>query len=578
MRNGQTKNNSKRNVKRQAATELKLRERIAELEQTLGAIRRGDVDALVIKVPEGERVFLLQGAEHPYRVLVETINEGAATLDEQGAVLYANSRFAEFVGLSLDKFIGTQLRDYVSAGEKPKLDALLESGTHGVAKGEIALALNATQNRRIRLSLSPVKDADLQTICAVASDLTELTDATEALKTNEEALRQLSSRLLELQDEERRRIARDLHDITGQKLALQCIALSRMTRLLAPKASEEVRESIAQCLEITNQISEEIRTLSYLLHPPLLDELGLPSAVKWYAQGFQKRTGIQVDVDISRELPRLRPDAEVALFRVVQESLVNVHRYSGSATTYVRIRKERDQLKLEIGDFGKGMQLEKSKTVKADLAPPGVGIQGMRQRIRQFSGRLDIVSRVGKGTVVTASLPVRELQLQMEEKTPSPELAAPRESQREESDSHRRILIADDHELLRRGIHSMLENETDLRVCGEAIDGIDAVKKTLELGPDLVILDVNMPGLNGLAAVRQILRARPETRILIFTVHDSDQTVHESFLAGAHGYLSKGKAGRDLIGAVRTLLAGEKFFPTIKAKNERNITKPVFLQ
>jgi DNA-binding NarL/FixJ family response regulator len=118
----------------------------------------------------------------------------------------------------------------------------------------------------------------------------------------------------------------------------------------------------------------------------------------------------------------------------------------------------------------------------------------------------------------------------------------------------------------------MLENEADLQVCGEAIDGIDAVEKTLALNPDLVILDINMPSLNGLAVVRQILRARPETRILIFTVHESEQTVQESFLAGAHGFLSKGKAGRDLIDAVKAVAAGEQFYPNIKRKVPATVT------
>lgn len=559
MKNARTNGSSRQRSDDRQSAYRALQGRVAELEQVLGAIRHGEVDALVVKVPEGERVFLLQGAEHPYRVLVETINEGAAALDGQGTILYANSRFAQFAGVPLEKFIGTQLHEYVSPGELSKLQALLDRSARTSAKGEIELAHKSGEKRLIRLSLSPVKDADLQTVCAVATDLSELADANEALKTNEEALRQLSTRLLELQDEERRRIARDLHDITGQKLALQCIALSRMTRLLAPTANEEARESIAQCLELTNQISEEIRTLSYLLHPPLLDELGLPSAVKWYAQGFEKRTAIHVDVDIVPDLPRLRPDAEVALFRVVQESLTNVHRYSGSPTAYVRVRREQDDFKLEVGDFGKGMQVEKSKAPSGELAPLGVGIQGMQQRIRQLSGRLEVLSELGKGTLVIASLPIPGLCLAADESSPVSNVEKTEKSSRGKTSLPRRILIADDHELLRRGVRSMLENEADFQVCGEATDGIDAVEKSIKLKPDLVILDVNMPSLNGLAAVRQILRARPETKVLIFTVHDSGQTAQESFHAGAHGFLSKGRAGRDLIAAVRSVLDGDQF-------------------
>ena len=542
-----------------------LRQRAAELEQIFTAIRRGEVDAIAVKLPEGERIFLLQGAEHPYRVLVETINEGAATLDGDGTVLYANNRFADLAGIPLEKFIGTRLQDHVPAAELPKLQALLERGTRGSVKGEVELQLNGSRKTSIRLSLNPVKGAEFETVCAVATDLTELSDANDALKANEEALRQLSSRLLELQDEERRRIARDLHDVTGQKLALQCIALSRMTRLVSPTANDETRESIAQCLDLTNQISEEIRTLSYLLHPPLLDELGLPAAIKWYAQGFQKRAGIRVDVEIPRNLRRLRPDAEVALFRVVQESLTNVHRYSGSRTAYVRIRTDEDEFKLEVGDSGKGMPAEKVKAPGGG-APLGVGIQGMRQRIRQLSGKLEILSQLGKGTVVVATLPVQELSLPIELDRIADAPEGEESTSGRKSANVRRILVADDHEMLRRGVRSMLESEAGLQICGEATDGIEAVEKTLSLKPDLVILDINMPALNGLAVVRQILRARPETKILIFTVHDSEQTAQESFHAGAHGFLSKGKAGRDLIAAVKAVLAGKEFRPKSSVK------------
>lgn len=525
----------------------------------LSSIRQGKIDELTINPAEDERLFLDDAGEPPYRMLVETMNEGAATLDARGRILYANARFARFVEQPLEQLVGSRLQNYVLSAGLPRFEALLESGAKGSVKGEVELKREAGRTMLISLSLSPLKGSE-ETICAVATDLTGISDNSEALKASEMALRLLSTRLLEIQDEERRRIARDLHDITGQKLALQCIALSRMTRLLSPTASNETRESIAQCLDLTNQIVEEIRTLSYLMHPPLLDELGVPAAVKWYAEGFQKRTGIHMDVDVARDLPRLRPDAELALFRVVQESLTNVHRYSGSPTAYVRITGDADDYKVEVGDFGKGMKVQQSASPNSEMTPLGVGIQGMRERIRQLSGALEILSKLGKGTVVIASLPIWKLLLPVEKESASDTGAAAAPTGKTKS----RILLVDDHEMLRRGLHSMFEKEPDLSICGEAKDGIDAVEKAIALKPDLVILDINMPGLNGLTVVRQILRSCPETRILVFTVHDSEQTMQESLSAGAHGFLSKGKAGRDLTDAVRTVLAGKQFYPSLK--------------
>jgi PAS domain S-box-containing protein len=561
MNNGRN-NGSQRKSSVRAKKASAPRHRVIELEQVPNSIRRGETETKAMDLPLGERLLAGDPADDPYRMLVQTMSEGVASLDAKGTIIFANRRFAEFVEQPLERFIGSRLQDYVSPAALPRLEALLESGTRGSVKGEVELRRDGGRKVLVRLSLSPLKSSD-GIVCAVATDLTGISDNSEALKASEIALRLLSTRLLEIQDEERRRIARDLHDVTGQKLALQCIALSRMTRLVSPTANDETRESIAQCLDLTNQIVEDIRTLSYLMHPPLLDELGLPAAVKWYAQGFQKRTGIHMDVDVAPGVPRLRPDAELTLFRVVQESLTNVHRYSGSASAYIRITADEDEYKVEVGDFGKGMKVDQT----TEVAPLGVGIQGMRQRIRQLAGALDIFSKLGKGTIVIAALPILKLALPAEKEPIADSADGDLSTSNSKSETVHRILIADDHEMLRRGLRSMLEKESDFHICGEAKDGVEAVEKALELKPDLVIIDINMPALNGLTVVRQILRSSPETLILVFTVHDSEQTLQESLNAGAHGFVSKARAGRDLIDAVRAVLAGKQFYPSLKLES-----------
>jgi signal transduction histidine kinase len=222
----------------------------------------------------------------------------------------------------------------------------------------------------------------------------------------EEALHLLSARLLQVQDDERRRIARDLHDVTGQKIAFQSMLLSRLGR--EAKGAEQQR-LIGECQAITTQISDEIRTLSYLLHPPLLDELGLASAIQWYAEGFRARTGIDLTVDVTAGFPRLVADVEIALFRVLQESLTNTHRYAASATAEVRLNRDAETITLEILDFGRGISQEgKARPERgADgIEMLGVGIRGMRERMKQLSGRLDIHSKPGEGTRVTATVPL----------------------------------------------------------------------------------------------------------------------------------------------------------------------------
>lgn len=540
-----------------------LRDRVAELEETLNAIRQGKVDALVVKSETGDRVFTLQGAEHPYRVLVETMNEGAATLSSEGLVLFANSRFAKMLGAPLTRLVGSRIFDCVPVDQRKRLRAILASGRRGA--GDLDIRSPSGRRALLRLSFNVLNAAGVSAICVIATELTELVEANEALRVNEDALRHLSTRLLKLQDEERRRISRDLHDVTGQKLAVQAMTLGQLLKTESGNGNNTARKALSDCLDLANQISSEIRTLSYLLHPPLLDELGLLSAVRWCTQGFEKRTGIQVEVAIPRGLPRLSPDREVALFRVVQEALANVHRHSGSKSARVQVRASKHEIVLEVRDRGKGMPAAALKASDGIACVFGVGIQGMRERIRLVSGSLDVTSAPGRGTVVRATLPVLDPAAQK----PPPDWRrpiptgplAPQPPSFAAAGRRKRILIADDHEVLRSGLKTMLQNSDEWEVCGEAANGQEAVDKAAVLRPDLVILDINMPVLNGLAAVRRILLSGEPTKVLMFTVHDSEQTVREIREAGAHGYVSKGKAGQDLVTAIRKLFNGETFYP-----------------
>jgi len=536
-----------------------LRARVEELEETLRAIRMGEVDAVLVSSTQGDQVFTLQGAEHPYRLLVETIEEGAATLSDDGTVLYSNKSFAAFFGVPLERFIGAPLQSFLSGNDAEFLKTLIMGAKLASTRGEIRLHKKNGKPRTIRLTLSPNRELGLEAICAVATELTEIVDANQALRVTETSLRQLSARLLQLQDEERRRIARDLHDITGQKIAVLSMSLDRLARLTEQR-KPEAKDSIKESRDIVSQIGEEIRTLSYILHPPLLDECGLASAVHWYAEGFQKRSAIKLEVEVDSDLPRLPADAETTLFRVVQESLTNVHRYSGSSSAKIRISKTSGEVLLEVIDYGHGI---KSGTARSKLdgpAPLGVGIPGMRERLHQLGGELSVDFGTS-GTRVAATLPIRKsVDVESEESQTSLSLTI-----RSAEDARRRILIADDHELMRRGLRGLLESHDEWAVCGEAVEGNEAVRKSTELRPDLVIMDVNLPGLSGIEAAQQIRLEREAAKILFFTVHDSDEIIREIMGVGALGYVAKSRASQDLIEAVRIVLGGKTFFPNAVA-------------
>jgi signal transduction histidine kinase len=217
-------------------------------------------------------------------------------------------------------------------------------------------------------------------------------------------LRELSARLLQLQDDERRRIARELHDSVGQLLTALGINLAAVGTDIErlTKTANTVNDSAA----LVQELLKEVRTISHLLHPPLLDEAGLASALRWFVEGFAQRSKIKVDLEFPADFGRLSRESETAIFRTVQECLTNIHRHSESPTATIRIAASDSHVRVEVEDRGKGIPPGKQFEM-ASTGTPGVGIRGMRERLRQLGGSLDIHSK-GKGTLIVARLPVAD--------------------------------------------------------------------------------------------------------------------------------------------------------------------------
>jgi PAS domain S-box-containing protein len=245
----------------------------------------------------------------------------------------------------------------------------------------------------VAMSVFPLQDASgvVTGTSAVIRDIREQ-------KAAERRLRQLSGQLLRVQDEERRRLARELHDSTAQTLAALSVNLSLLSQH-GDQLTEEKRVSLlTDSLTLADGVGRALRTHAYLLHPPLLEECGLPAALRWLSEGFSKRSGIRVDLDLPANLGRFDADRELALFRVVQESLANVHRHTKSPSAHIKLQQQFDEITLEVRDEGGG-----------DAAPneeqPGVGIGGMRERLAQVGGSLSICLQPS-GSVVRARLPI----------------------------------------------------------------------------------------------------------------------------------------------------------------------------
>ena len=229
-------------------------------------------------------------------------------------------------------------------------------------------------------------------------------ERTAELNKANESLRDLSARLLHLRDQEARRIARELHDSVGQLLAAISMNIGVVSRQIH-KLDEAGARAVTENAELVEQISAEIRTISHLLHPPLLDEIGLGSALHWYVEGFAERSKIKIQLEIPKDLGRLPTDMETAIFRIVQECLTNIHRHSGSKTAAIRVIPGDHRILVLAQDSGKGIPEEKLQVTSGGRR--GVGFRGMAERIRYLGGHLNIHSD-SNGTIVTVTLPVEQ--------------------------------------------------------------------------------------------------------------------------------------------------------------------------
>jgi PAS domain S-box-containing protein len=334
------------------------------------------------------------------RLLVAQITDYAIfLLTPNGEVATWNPGAEHIKGYKPQEIIGKHFRIFYppeeQASGKPERELRVATATGRFEDEGWRVRMNGSRFWA-SVIITAIRDAQGQLLGygKITKDLTER-------KRAEEKLRDLSGRLLKLQDEERGRLGRELHDTLGQYLAAVKMSLDRLEEQSNEPA---IRKEIADCLPIIDRAMLEVRTLSYLLYPPMLEEMGLPSAIRWHLDGFSKRSGIRTTYEIAEDV-RLPRDLELALFRVFQESLTNVHRHSQSKTAHIQFAIDHDHAFLEIRDQGQGMPSDLAELKTESLGTLGVGIRGMHERIRQLGGKLEITS-TSEGTTVRASVPV----------------------------------------------------------------------------------------------------------------------------------------------------------------------------
>lgn len=322
------------------------------------------------------------------------------TTVDAGRFIDVNQSFVNMIGYDRDEILDrTSLEINIWENSGARAHFFRQLNENGSVRNVEMKLRTKSGDLRVMLLSAELVELDGQRCSLVSS-----TDITER-KQSEQRLSQLTARLLRSQDEERRRIARELHDVTAQSIGLILLNLAYVNKAI-PGTDSRTKDKVAESVALGEQALKEIRTLSYVLHPPLLDQAGLVTALQWYAKGFTERSGIEVEfVENGNDGHRMPPDVEYSLFRVVQECLTNIRRHTNSETASIVLTRTEEEVVLQVQDTGNGLRFEAS-TNGDGIEGVGVGIQGMRHRLKQLGGELALDS-ARTGTTVTATVPVK---------------------------------------------------------------------------------------------------------------------------------------------------------------------------
>ncbi len=367
-----------------------LRARLAEAEETLRSIHTGEVDAVVVAGKHGPQVFTLKGAEHAYRVLIESMNEGALTLTVDKMILYANQCFARMVKCPLEQVVGSSFRRFLSAEDRAALRRLLRLADRSGSKIQVLLHAGDGSQVPAHISLRPLaRNGPKSAIFGMV-----VTDMTEARRT-EQLLRALTHRVVQVQETERGRVALELHDNITQLLCAILVRCQTLASKLSPCDGPLKREAII-LREMLGQTAGEVVRISRHLRPSVLDELGLVAVLRDTSAEFAERTGVALKLSCVELTARLPAEAELALYRILQEALKNVEKHARARRVTVCLSQQGGCAQLAIKDDGIGFDLDSPPARRSEEG--GLGLLSMRERASYVGGALEVKSVRHSGT------------------------------------------------------------------------------------------------------------------------------------------------------------------------------------
>ena len=464
------------------------------------------------------RRLVLGDRDDPYDVvagLATTLEsaDDAATQLAAVARAVASAFGVPFVSVDVDR--GGGERVVATYGERPAETRTLPITYRGAEVGRLELPRRGLRSRLTGRDERLLGDLVRQAATAVRTS--RLTDE----------LQDSRERLVVAREEERRRIRRDLHDGLGPAMSGVVFQLDS-ARLLVDSDPGAAKSQLVETRSHVQDVVADVRRLVHDLRPPALDDLGLVGALSQQADRMRMSTRVLAD-----DLDALPAAVEVAAFRIAGEAMTNVDRHAAATECTVRLRRDGDALLVEVTDDGAGI---------APAAEAGVGLVALRERAAELGGRSEVTCPPTGGTVVRAWLPLED------------------EQEREDDMTSVRVVVVDDHQIVRDGLVALLGNLDDVEVVGSAADGRDAVHVVAEVEPDVVVMDIQMPQLDGIEATRFITGKHPGVRVVMLTMNEDDETILAALRAGASGYLLKGSGAEEVQTAIRAAAGGGMVF------------------